>query len=383
MARFSWMRRELCRRLFIVLGSVGLLFGVVASRVGAAPGDPTFIHLPTVVESTLTRSVVGRPCPARYHDPTRWHPLIDPATGCHFNHEHKDNPHVLDDVFGPVETYLGGYSISHPWQTGPTGTEENHHKHESYAWLVLRDLPPSASRSQNGAIDDKSDVAFVKNIRVQVHSDMHAGGVGTRFHSVWIEVQVCYRTDPNDCGIARFGGHQDYGELRVDGVWVPLPGDPDPKDIDRLIASRNHSSTNHTVAWVGRFNDANGPIAYAGVRHSTKDAWQTIDPLNPLALNLTCPDFQCAMNGSTARLDFFIIRPRHLKTGDRFARLNFRGYADRNLRAVTGCTALGPDCIPLVLENFPNLRMVQFRNSGVWREYDSSPPGQHWIEYPN
>ncbi|HBY94963.1 MAG: hypothetical protein M5U01_18985 [Ardenticatenaceae bacterium] len=389
-----WPR--IIRNLVIIVSvAAGLLFGLTVARgdggsAEAGTGDPRgreetvpprdqyFLYLPL-----LRHSLMGQPCPADYHDPTRWHPLIDPETRCHFNHEHKDDPRLLDDVFGPVETYLEGYSISYPWQTGPTGTEENDHKHESYGWLVLRDLPPSASRSQNGARDDSSDVAFVKHIRVQVHADMHAGGVGTRFHSTWIEVMVCYRADPNDCGIARFGGHEDYGELRVDGVWVPLPGDPPPAEIDRLVSSRNHSSTNNTVAWVGRFNDTDGPITYTGVRHSTKDAWQPIDPTNPLLLNLSCPDFQCEMNGSTARLDYSILRLRTLDTTNPLARINFRGYSDRNLHEVKDCPTLGPDCIPLILENFPNLRVIELRNSGDWHEYDTSPLGQHWIRYPN
>lgn len=379
----------------IVVGVASLLLCLTVARgdVGAAevgtggaggreatvpPRDQYLLYVPV-----LRHSLMGQPCPADYHDPTKWHPLIDPESGCHFNHEHKDDPRILDDVFGPVETYLDGYSISHPFQTGATGTEENHHKHESYGWLVLRDLPPSASESQNGVEGDKSDVAFVKHIRAQVHADMHAGGVGSRFHSTWIEVMVCYRASPEDCGIARFGGHQDYGELRVDGVWVPLPGDPDPEDIDRFISARSHSSTNNTVAWVGRFTPTSRPISYAGVRHSTKDAWQPIDPANPLALNLTCADFRCEMNGSTARLDYFILRPRSLDTPDPAARINFRGYVDRNLDEVGDCPTLGPDCIPLILENFPNLRVVEMQNRGEWHEYDTSPPGQYWIKYPN
>ncbi|HBY94957.1 MAG TPA: hypothetical protein DEP84_13535 [Chloroflexi bacterium] len=339
--------------------------------------------------------VAGQPCPAGSHDPSKWHPLIDPVTGCHFNHEHKDNPHDLDDVFGPVETHLRGYSVGLPWQTGLTGTEENRYKHESYGWLVLRNLPPSNSRSQNGAEKNSKDVAFVKNIRVQVHGDLHAGGAATRFHSVWIEAQVCYRANPNDCGIVGFGGHLDYGELRVDGVWVPLPNDPrayagltppaPERQVDNLIAKRSHSATSHSVRWIGRFAGAVGPIAYAGIAHETKDSWQPIDPADPGAVQLTCPDFECEDNNSTARLDFFILRPRQTPPVTADSRINFKGYTDRFLNVVEDCREPGPDCVPLVFENFPNLREISLQNGGPdsFREYDTSPPGKHWIEYPN
>lgn len=341
------------------------------------------------------RPLAGQPCPADYHDASKWHALIDQVTGCHFNHEHKDNPHDLNDVFGPVEKHLRGYSVGLPWQTGSTGTEENRHKHESYGWFVLRNLPPGQSRSQNGARNNTNNVAFIRNIRVQVHGDLHAGGAASRFHSVWVEAQVCYRAARNDCGIVRFGGHLDYGELRVDGVWVPLPNDPrayagltapaPEREVDNFIAKRSHSATSHTVRWIGRFNNTSGPITYGGIAHETKDSWQPINPSQPDEVRLTCPDYQCEYNNSTARLDFFIIRPRHEPQAGPDFRINFRGYTDRHLNVVEDCWAPGPDCVPLVFENFPNLREISLRKGGPGslREYDTSPPGKYWIEYPN
>jgi hypothetical protein len=330
-------------------------------------------------------------CPPEQHDPNEWHSLVDRESQCHYNHEHKDDPHLLDDVFGTQVYEWAGGSVSYPWQTGD-GHGENEHKHETYGWIVLRDMPPEASESEDGIVSG-TDTGFIKHFRMQGHFDLHAMGAPTRFHSAYIEVMVCYKARPDDCGIARFGGHVDYGELRVDGNWIPLPDDPDEydgvdppavpeKDYDNLIDKRAHSTEDNRVGWIGRFIHFGGevtPVSYAGPNHRTMDAFGPINPDNIHEVILTDP---AVYNNSTHGLDFFVMRMRDWMA-DENGRINWFGYATRyGLEANPACTEPGLDCVPVSFENVPAMRGIFIQPREI-KEYDTSPPGVSWIEYPN
>ncbi len=360
----------------------------------AQPGPtPT----PTATPSPLT----SQPCPAGMHDPTKWHALVDPATGCHYNHEHKDDPHLVDDIFGPVAKYPG-QEISFPWLTG-NGTE-NTLKHESYGWLVRRNLPAKGSASE--------DDGFVKALRLQAHMDFHAQGVPTRFHSYWLEAQICVKAQPNDCGIVRLGGQADFEELRVDGAHVPLPADPNVSEqvLRKSIAQRIHYSTHgpnvNRAEWYGTRKNATydasgnpvspwgGPFRYVTFTLASDDAWQTIDPKNPTAVNLICPDFQCKFNGSTATLFHLVLLPRTPmpeRFRDSTGHATWSGFSDRYGNEVAPCAPLGPDCIPFVVEHLPKVKNVTYSDGRAGipvKDYDTSPAAtgkgkEWWIQYPN
>ena len=330
-------------------------------------------------------------CAPQTHNSREWHALTNEMGNCHFNHEHKDNPHLLDDVFGTQIYGWAGGSISYPWQTGD-GHGENVHKHESYGWLVLRDLPPSMSNS-DAMRPSGADNAFVKHLRIQSHLDMSVVGAPTRFHSSYIEVMICYKTRPTDCGIARFGGHLDYGELRADGNWVPLSGDPEEYDgvmppavpernYDNVIAKRSHSSLTNNVSWLGRFHWRGGPVTpvtYAGFDHRTEDAFGPINPADLTQIILTDP---AIYNNSTHGLDFFVLRMRK-GFADQNDRINASGFSTRyGLDLNPECTAPGHDCVPFSFENVPALNGINIMPRTM-HEYDTSPSGQQWIDYPN
>lgn len=330
-------------------------------------------------------------CPDELHDPTEWHSLENKQEQCHYDHEHKENPHQLDDIFGTQFYEWAGGSISYPWQTGD-GHGENEHKHESYGWIVLRDLPPSASDSEDGSSEGK-DTGFIKHFRMQGHFDLNTIGAPTRFHSSYFEVMICYKEQPDECGIARFGGHIDYGELRVDGNWIPLPDDPDDYDgveppavpeseYDPLIEKREHTSSTTRVSWIGRFHYLGGevtPISYGGPNHRTMDAF---GPTNPNDLDEVILTNPAVDNNSTHGLDFFVLRMRHWMA-DENGRINWSGYATRyGLDANPECTEPGPNCVPVSFENVPAMRGMSMQPREI-NEFDTSPPGVSWIEYPN
>lgn len=149
-----------------------------------------------------------RECTAAEHDPTQWHTLINYAAGCHYDHMHGDNPHAVNDIFGPVGASFGvNQSISYPWQTyaaGPDGSPvrdpdgslalENEYKHAGYFWVVRR------GQCANG------DPSYcVDAFRIQVHASVM--GRATRWHSYSAEIRAC--TDgrnPATCNNAQIGG---------------------------------------------------------------------------------------------------------------------------------------------------------------------------------
>jgi len=54
-------------------------------------------------------------CPS--HDDRAFHALWDAERGCHYDHEHGDNPHDVDHIFGTEFYDWAGGEISYPWQT--------------------------------------------------------------------------------------------------------------------------------------------------------------------------------------------------------------------------------------------------------------------------
>jgi hypothetical protein len=73
--------------------------------------------------------------------------------------------------------------------------------------------------------------------------------------------------------------------------------------------------------------------------------------------------------------------------GNGFVTLN--GWTDRwgNPRSDGQCTAVGVDCVPLVLSHAPVGVAASKSDTACLCtheiEYDVSPPGVHWIEFPN
>ena len=68
---------------------------------------------------------------------------------------------------------------------------------------------------------------------------------------------------------------------------------------------------------------------------------------------------------------------------------SFRGFTDRYGRLVTNCDRPGLDCVPLHLLDVPVARS-QHRDTehlGLSEagtvDFDVSPPGEHWIRFPN
>jgi hypothetical protein len=360
------------------------------------------------------------------HDDRNAHSLWDSLRGCHYDHTHNGDPNQANAVaiFGPAATYLGGKTISYPWQThNHAGVEENMAKHNGYKWFVDIDLPPLYLKLN--WLNSPAPNA-VKAIRTQYHFLSTNADARVRLHSFWAEMQVCPTNAMNNCGIVRGGGLWDTGILHAPykQQWVPVPGQ-DPANMVGVIFRpgvdtvtngltvdpyRGHSHTcqdlgvytnsvSQTLDNAALWTSAPGVFGYnkhLGVFMKVMDAAECVDPTDINKDVRLCTDGRCRFNGSEhvpftywayvdPTLDGSARDSDSLKNG----RVSFRGFTDEHGVIAVNCSAASEHCVPYSLENAP-LGWAAWEtpsNSGHWperyRDFDISPAGEYWITLPN
>jgi hypothetical protein len=315
------------------------------------------------------------------HDPARWHGLAernpDGSIRCVYDHEHKDDPRVLDTLFGP----LSHGTIGLPWAAlNAAGSPEIH---RTFGWAVVQ-VPTCLTRFGDGSFTA---------LRVQTHVGYN--GATSRDHSYHLEGQTCVPGDPV-AGRLSVGGHLDFGALYIDSPQCPVQRVALQADIIRPLLNtslrRLHGGYPNCprpdMTWYG----ANGAIATGaprvvvnvGVR---REDWGQIDPASPSTLHLTNP---ATANGSSQE-------PAHLVSvlvptdwdaldGVQDGRVTYQGFTDRWGNLVANCAPVGMDCVPLWLDRVRTGIEHQFRAevAGIGeREYDLRVNGQSPITYPN
>ena len=436
--------------LLILLGV--LIVSPVAAQstnnfgVGQGHGLEVGINLPVLeqVQADIDAGVYDRPCTDSEHDPTKWHSLVNIEAKCHYDHQHNDDPHYVDDIFGEPGAWFGspGQSISYPWQTFPaqsvtesnaaylgSGKMENEGKHEGYYWVVRRDQP----------CDNGNGQYCVKDFRVQIHGLMNSHGAATRWHSMSAELRAC--RDVNDlstCGIVRTGGWMDHGRLYVTdssltgnsalcafdaadaGVLnhIELPVDfqyfPFQTNSNQLDEERCHPQlTPEMIAEGPRTGDVgNGPKAEWWA-HGASDFRFQLQVANPIGnVEETSPgsgqlvnqvfcdfnDSDCDWNQSIMTMRIQYILPvstyylqgfydgqtTSLDLSDGRYITRFGGINDEN------CSAPGLDCIPIEYSNLqlnvdPGQGLAGFQHTPCLDcqkvDYDLSPEGQQWVNW--
>ena len=374
-------------------------------------------------------------CDESLHNPTEWHALWNYDEGCHYDHEHKMNPHDLDDVFGTDIYQWAGGSLSYPWQTYAgagvnfesyaNGTcTENSCKHEGYKWLTFKDR--TSTDSITGAL--LLGAHAITDARVQYHGVGGELGALTRVHSVWLEARACYNGQISDetCGIYKGGGWLDLGRLNYParGDYQPLPGDPAAFSDKpaQLAPYRIHATGKNSLdSWQSEGNvynylstDPQGlfrlRVGY-GVHFLQGESVGETNPLNAgiaptgRSTHFWCLDpetnvYTCNNNNSAAALfRTWVSIPKNLdgsvydedKTKDGY--FTFHGYTNRYGDIVENCTSPGLDCVPAIAEHFPvggcnnptGICKAAYRGGADQDGFDAdiSPEGEWWIEYPN
>lgn len=382
---------------------------VTATPTKAVTVTPPVISSPTIVP---TPTLDGLPICAE-HDPNAWHALISADGSCHYDHEHKHDPmEACGSLFGEPGAWFGGTSLSYFWQT----PEENLHKHEGYGWIVRCDI---------GANSNPADPNpnYSHNFRSQIHLDpmpfkmesgLFAGGYLGRQHSFSIETEVCRKSD-NQCGILRWGGWLNFGDLELRSGNTVLTQCVPLADVSEDCPHGPGGSKIHfdfptfpgtipgkaTFFWYGE--------------QSTTDQ-ESLEVLNPTVIAFTmadamvdvqlttlytpdqvmfCPMMDCPLNGSTIsqhELTFNVRANLFDPDGDGFATGTW--FLDQYGRMNTECMSAGQVlgnglfCIPLVMEHVPvgaaeygDPENNQIGPEGV-RDFDLSPAGEWWITWP-
>lgn len=191
------------------------------------PTATTPAPTPTAVAGDPIQPFAGAPACEEIgvtHDDRAWHGIWNYDYGCHWDHEHKQDPHEVDHIFGDGYYTLAGGELSYPWETYagageafeayvPGTPTENSAKHEGYAWHHFT----------NGLeICDQSlllgSLCF-DSFRVQNHQVGGEVGALTRFHSVYAEGIAC---TPEAAAQMQFNGLVGAYGRTISGQFYPL-----------------------------------------------------------------------------------------------------------------------------------------------------------------
>lgn len=389
------------------------------------PGDD-----PTILTGTPK-------CDDSAHNERAWHGLYNSELDCHYDHEHKMNPHDFDDVFGTdFYTWAGG-EVSYPWQTFagassnfesyiPDSCTENNCKHEGNKWLGYKNR--TSEEQINGAL--LLGTHAITDARVHYHQIGGELGALTRFHSVWLEAKACYfgEVSAETCGTYQGGGWLDFGRLNYPkrGDYLPLPGDPVEfaNTPAELAPYRIHSiGKNSLDSWQSEGNVYNylpsDPEGKRRIRvghgihflqgespgETNAEHFGLLHGMNVYELSqFWCLDpvthvLTCNNNNSAAALfRTWVSIPRDFDGSDLDEDGIQDGYVTFHLRTnrygdVVECSEIGLDCVPAIAEHFPvggcknpeGFCRAAYRGSADQDAYDAdtSPEGEWWIEYPN
>lgn len=373
------------------------------------------------------------------HDNSRFHALWDGTRGCHYDHEHGQDPFTpeVGAAFPDFDlrALLGGVGVGH---TNPSSPMENTHKHGGFKW----DVTLSHSVGCFGGEGYPTGVdAFV----IQYHAfGDYSIEFESRTHSTAGLMRQCQAGNPTDFGYVFVNQLQDYGQrvAPYQGLILPYPNNPNPAyDSGRApyftvscfgntehcnkfpsresVLDRKNSAASTWISAPGKLTDSGSHLFALLFR--VRDNYQLLDDSDstyPFTFAWLCskdggasygPEPGCPYNNSTTRihevmgeipltwdnLDGFDTDPR-------MGRISAEGYVTRFGELNPDCTTPGTDCHPIKLvqafvgpylsqfslapnekasfssENLPE-RDIYFCNSVVCAEADPGAVSSGWI----
>lgn len=325
-------------------------------------------------------------CPS--HDPLAWHGLWDAARGCHYNHQHGDDPRTVDDIFGVDWLNATGGDMQMWWQPAGVNPVDTARKHNALFWLVRKGEPCTSDFGTGCITDFRAEVHALASPVDLYRIDPATGVMGGSFHVARIEARVCLLSDPAACGIVRLAGRQYLGDVIVDGqvLW----DFPDPRE---LFGSRTPRPISLNYWNVGQRSSSTWypvmPSSLLRVATEFGDVWSAVNPANPTAVEL----LGGANNASNLQPHVIGIdipaRYAARLDPDQNSVVDYQGYVDVNGFFQDGCTGAGPGCIPISYQGVPvppaqpGRSGYQYR--GQAREYDVlfGRNSSGWLVYPD
>jgi hypothetical protein len=340
----------------------------IDNAIATVTAAPTATAAPVATSTPLPSGVTR----CAVHDPRRWHGLYDPENNCYHDHEHGQDPHALDDVFGTaIYATMGGYELGYPWQTSmtmPSGhiMMENdvwpNGKHQGYKIFTREGLP---CRSVFGSQLCVTDMRFWVHF---VGSELDANA---QRHSFYGEARVCEVANPTRCGIIRAGRHLNFGTIVLDGQ--PLGA-----EVCRTNGKLHYYNTGNRnfVTWY----PCDDQVLAVSVQAS--DTWDYFTPgampRNGISLctgqssadnynlaeNRRVYANTCGNDNSKRQLHgVFGNTPSNI-SGATVSNglISYKGFTNRFGQIVQGCTMAAPDCIPYELLNVPAGKPLQYRD---------------------
>lgn len=328
------------------------------------------------------------------HNNGAFHTLWDAERGCHYDHEHGENPFTPEvaATFPGFDLYalLGNVQIGH---TNPSSEMENTHKHGGFKWQVQTTTPlgcatgfENAQTGVNGAV-------------IQYHAfGDYAVEFESRVHSVVALLRQCKPGNPTDYGYAYIVQHVDYGQRTApyQGTILPYPDTPLPTYASGLAPyftvdcfgpalpgcreSRQFILNNNAPAsstWTSKPRPpAKGTTVVPfgspllAILFRVRDTYQVIDAADfthPFTFSWLCSADNgqtytaapgCKYNNTTTRVhEVAGIIPvawdnlAGFDTNPQAGRITANSYVTRFGQLNLTCTSPGPDCHPLKLVN--------------------------------
>jgi hypothetical protein len=373
------------------------------------------------------------------HDNSLFHTLWDSTRGCHYDHEHGQDPftsEVADTFPGfDLRELIGGVGVGH---TNPSSPMENTHKHGGFKWDV------TLSHSV-GCFGGDGHPTGVDAMVIQYHAfGDYAIEFESRTHSAVGLLRQCQAGNPSDFGYVFVNQLQDYGQ-RVSpyqGGSLPYPDAPVPAyESNRApyfsvtcfgntalcnkypsresILSRENNATSTWISAPGKLENSGSHLFALLFR--VRDTYQALndsDQTYPFTFAWLCSADGgasysampgCSYNNTTTRVHELMgeipvewDNMAGFDTDPRVGRVTADGYVTRFGNLTQSCTAPGTDCHPIKLvqafagrylsqfslvagekgnfsaENLPE-RDIYFCNGVVCAEDDPGAVSSGWI----
>ena len=316
------------------------------------------------------------------HDNSLFHTLWDSTRGCHYDHEHGQNPFAPEVAATfpglDLKALLGHVGIGH---TNPSSPKENTQKHGGFKWQVLLDHPNGCEGYQGSEIGVNASV-------VQYHNmGDYSLEFEARVHSALAALRQCQTGNPTDYGYVYVVQHVDFGQrvAPYQGMAFPYPDAPDPAydparspyfTLDCIGNSQacrpsreyvlDHNANANSI-WTSQPDKLVG----SGSRlfqllFRVRDNYQLLeytDQTYPFTFVWLCskdngltfsPEPGCRYNNSTGRIHeiYGTIPPEWdnldgLDSDPRVGRISGEGFVTAFGDLNTSCTAPGHDCHPI------------------------------------